>query len=88
MQRDYIKEHTGVKHVPGTWPMYSDAAGVHPDQRKEAYEASVKQGCPTNFDALGRAVFTSQKHKKQYCEANGLYDRNGGYGDPQRGKRR
>lgn len=68
----------------GTWPMYSDAMGVHPDQAKEAYSESIKMGVPTSFDNQGRAIFNSAGHRKAYCEAYGVYDRNGGYGDPQR----
>lgn len=70
--------------APGTWPMHSDAAGVNPNQREEAYRESVASGVPTHFDSSGCAIFTSQGHRRKYCEAHGLYDRNGGYGDPQR----
>ena len=67
-----------------TWPLYSDAVGVHPDQVGEAWGHSRSQGVPTEFTADGRAIFTSARHRKQYCEAYGYFDRNGGYGDPQR----
>lgn len=66
------------------WPMCSDAAGVHPDQVAEAQAAATGLGVPTEFTPDGRAVFRSPRHRKLYCEAVGLYDRNGGYGDPQR----
>ena len=32
----------------------------------------------------GRAIFNSRAHRKRYCESIGMFDRNGGYGDPQR----
>ena len=86
MERDFGAEHGSTVHNYGaTWPMCSDGAGVHPKQRKEAYEASVRAGVPTDFNAEGQAVFTSAKHKKAYCEAFGMYDRNGGYSDARRG---
>lgn len=80
--RNIRAEHTDVRHTPGNWPMKSDAAGVHPDQIQEAYQHSVKVGIPTEFTPDGRAVFTSRKHRRDYCRAIGLHDRNGGYGDP------
>jgi hypothetical protein len=79
-KRDFQAE-APTKHTPGNWPMHSYAAGVSPDQRKEAYEASVKAGVPTYFDENGDAVFKSRAHRKKYCEAVGLYDRDAGYGD-------
>jgi len=66
----------------GNWPMHSDGAGVHPRQRDAAYRESVKMGVPTGFDERGRAIFETQKHRKDYCEANFLHDNDGGYGDP------
>ena len=84
LKRDMVAEMKGFKNSPGAWPLYSDAAGVAPDQVKEAYEHSVRIGIPTEFTPDGRAIFRSRRHRKEYCEAIGLYDRNGGYGDPQR----
>ena len=71
------------RNTAGTWPMHSWAAGVHPSQRKEAYDESVRVGVPTQFDANGDAIFTSRKHRKDYCKAKGLCDWNAGYGDPE-----
>ena len=81
-KRNICAEHANTKHTPGNWPMKSDAAGVHPDQIKEAHQHSIKIGIPTEFTPDGRAVFTGRKHRKDYCRAIGLHDRNGGYGDP------
>lgn len=80
-KRDFRGE-LSPRACTGNWPMYSDAAGVHPDQIKEAYEKSVKDGVPTQFTPDGRAIFTSRKHRKDYCRTIGMHDRNGGYGDP------
>jgi len=82
--RNLRAEHAGIRHPPGNWPMKSDAAGVAASQVKEAIEHSKTIGIPTDFTPDGRAIFTSAKHRKRYCEAVGLYDRNGGYSDPQR----
>lgn len=82
--RDFVAEHRGFAHKPGNWPMRSDAAGVLPIQIGEAREESIKRGVPTEFTKDGQAIFTSAEHRKKYCESHGMYDRNGGYGDPQR----
>lgn len=69
---------------PGCWPMVSDAVGVHPDQVIDAQKHAEKIGVPTRFNALGQAIFESPGHRKAYCERTGRYDRNAGYGDPQK----
>lgn len=81
-KRNIRAEHVDIKHTPGNWPMKSDAAGVHPDQIAEARSHSIKAGVPTDFTPDGRAIFTGKKHRKDYCRAIGLHDRNGGYSDP------
>ena len=83
--RDYAAERGAmIPERQNTWPMYSDAAGVHPDQIPQAMQVARERGVATDFTADGRAIFTSAKHRKDYCELYGLYDRNGGYSDPQR----
>ena len=79
--RDIAAEHQGTKPKPGTWPMHSDFAGVNPSQNREAYEHSVREGVPTEFDKTGAAIFTSREHRKKYLKIAGLYDRDAGYGD-------
>lgn len=82
--RDIVAEHQGFSDTPGNWPQKSDAVGCHPDQIEDERKRSVAQGCPTEFTPDGRRIFTSAGHRKRWCELNGYYDRNGGYGDPQR----
>ena len=84
LQRDLRAEQCGYRHTPGAWPLLSDAAGVAPHQIPEAIEHARKKGVPTDFTPDGRAILTSREHRKRYCESIGLYDRSGGYGDPQR----
>jgi hypothetical protein len=83
-KRDIAREHGGNVHRPGNWPLKSDAAGVHPLDVTEAMAHASSIGIPTDFTADGRAVFTSARHRKAYCQAIGMYDRNGGFSDPQR----
>lgn len=76
---------TGVakqrRNAPGGWPLHSDSAGVHPCQREEAYNDSVANGVPTEFDPIGRAIFTSREHRRRYLRTYKLADKDGGYGD-------
>tara|TARA_R110002167_G_scaffold47431_7_gene140473 strand:- start:7091 stop:7462 length:372 start_codon:yes stop_codon:yes gene_type:complete len=81
--RNYTAEHARTP-VGGcaSWPMKSDAAGVHPDQCQEFSENSAKMGVSTEFDKkTGQAIFTSRSHRAKYLKAMGFHDRNGGYGD-------
>jgi hypothetical protein len=74
-------------HAPSCWPMWSDNAGVNPDQVREATEACRAHGVPTEFcKETGQVKWEDAAHRKRYCELPGLnyYDRNGGYSDPQR----
>jgi len=84
LKRDLQGEHGAFRNTPGNWPLYSDAAGVNPDQIPEAVAEARRCGVPTDFTSDGCAIFTDPAHRRRYCEAHGLYDRNGGYGDPQR----
>lgn len=82
LTRDLEAEHGPARGGCGTWPLRSDAAGVHPDQAKDAYEHSVSVGVPTQFDPrTGQAIFTDRSHRKRYLAARGFIDRNAGYGD-------
>ena len=68
--------------IAGNWPMVSTAAGVAASQATEAMVEAKQMGVPTDFTPDGDAIFTSRQHRKRYCQAVGLHDRNGGYSDP------
>ena len=66
-------------HVAGVtgnagWPMKSDAFGVVPlpGAIKEAYEESVRQGVPTDYDREGFAILTDENHKRRLGKAQKL----------------
>lgn len=80
--RDIAAEHAGFTNSPDIWPMASDAAGVHPNQVEGVRDRARQRGIPTEFTRDGRPIFTSARHRKRYCEAVGLYDRNAGPSDP------
>ena len=83
--RDIAADLTGSARSTGKgWPLLSDAMGVHPDQIAEAREHAARHSVPTDFAPDGRAILRSRDHRKRYGELIGMYDRNGGYGDPQK----
>ena len=84
-KRDMYKEMGGIPQGScAKWPILSDAVGVGHDQVDEARAESVRLGVPTDFTADGRAILRTPRHRKEYCEALGFFDRDGGYSDPQR----
>lgn len=70
---------------PWARPLASDALAVHPKQIKEAVEDARKKGVALDFDKHGRPLFRDRNHRKRYCKAYGIFDRDGGYGDAQKG---
>lgn len=65
------------------WPIYSDALGVNPDQIPEAQATLAKHGVQAQYTPDGRAIVNDARHRRDWCRAVGLFDRNGGYSDPQ-----
>lgn len=77
-------QHKLNSTVPANYPMVCTAAGVHPGQIKEHMEHLRKMGCgQVDHTKDGDVIFRDKNQRKQVCEALGLYDRNGGYSDPQ-----
>jgi hypothetical protein len=62
--------------------MASYAAGVEPEEVPEMMEFDRQHGVQTEYNEEGDPVFTSAAHRKRYCEAHGIFDRNAGYSDP------
>lgn len=81
MHRDFHTDFGG-RHVPGNWPMTSYAAGVHPKQIPEMVKFDADHGVPTHYSEDGDPILTSPKHRRKYCEAHGMFDRNAGLSDP------
>ena len=82
MEIDMVAQHGKTVATPGKWPMESDAAGVHPDQAKELSEHVRVRGVPTEINMeTGNPIFTSQAHRKRFCQVTNLYDRNASFGD-------
>ncbi|KKK69897.1 hypothetical protein LCGC14_2929440 [marine sediment metagenome] len=66
---------------PGGWPIVSETSGVHPSQIKEAEAFTRKQGVPTHYTKDGRPILTNRSHRRKFCKAMGMRDRDAGYGD-------
>jgi hypothetical protein len=64
------------------WPIYSDAMGVNPEQIPEAIEKMEQAGVKMEYTGEGEAILTGPAHRKAAARVAGLFDRNGGYGDP------
>ena len=82
MRRDLQAEHGGHRASPGTYPMESDALGVHPDQIAEQQKFDAAHGVAADFTKEGAVVFRDKKHRREYCRVQGVHDRNAGYSDP------
>ena len=81
MVRDFHAE-SGRQYHGDIWPMASYAAGVHPKQIPEMKKFDREHGVPTDYTEEGDPVLTSPSHRRKYCQAHGLFDRNAGYSDP------
>lgn len=66
--------------VPG-WQkkVVSESLAVHPDQVQEFVDDAKKLGVPTEFQPSGEPIFTSTDHKRRYCKAYHMRERNAYY---------
>lgn len=81
------KSLAGCASLVGWKHLESEALAVHPDDVAEATADAVKKGVPTDFNPeTGAPIFRSREHRKEYMLRYGFYDRDGGYGDAQRGQ--
>jgi hypothetical protein len=81
--REASERHRSSATCPGTYPMVSMNAGVHPDQIKEHMEHLRSRGCgQVDHTPDGDIVFNDKSQRKKVLETLGIYDRNAGYGDP------
>lgn len=66
------------------WPILSDALGVNPEHIGESVKKLAEVGVSAEYTEDGRAVLRDPRHRRDWARAAGVFDRNGGYGDPQR----
>lgn len=80
--------HAGISTCPSNYPMSCEAMAVNPEDVKRQKAEDRRKGVrETNYTKSGSPIFEDKSHRREYCESQGFFDRNGGYGDPQRGSR-
>ena len=80
MCRDWLVDF-GRQRSGKNWPYFSYAAGVHPKQVPEMMKFDKEHGVSTEY-LDGDPQMKSPSHRRKYCEAHGLFDRNAGLSDP------
>lgn len=82
-KRDFSRQRQGLGGLDSTpgWPIASEGLGVHPAQIPEMEKFYRDHGVPTQHTPDGRPLMRNRAHRRQVCEARGVIDRNGGYGD-------
>ncbi len=73
--KDLKAGYTRAQAAKGSWPLESDAAGVHPTQIPEAMAEAKRLGVRVEFRKNGAAIFDTPRDRKRYCKAIGLVDR-------------
>jgi hypothetical protein len=59
--------------------------GVAPEQIEHAMGVDKGYGVPARYNSkTGAVIWESPRHRREWCEAHGYYDRNAGYSDPVR----
>lgn len=72
----------GFRHTPSAWPKKCLASAVQPHQVAEAQSAFARAGVRVEFDRDGVPTYESRSHRRAALASIGLFDRDGGYSDP------
>jgi hypothetical protein len=75
----FVKDSKGAGNVRMPYSpsrvIVSEAAAVHPKDRKEASDHARKHGFAIDFDHHGRPRFTSHRQQKAYLKTIGMYNK-------------
>lgn len=82
LRREFKAHDRTQRRKLAKWPMTSWSAAINPEDVDKTREYDRAHGVPTDYNKHGEPIFTSQKHRANYCRVHELYDRNAGYGDP------
>jgi hypothetical protein len=74
--RDVEHEHRGAAGSSAGWPLWSDAAAVHPDDVPKVSESLRRHGVLCEFDRLGRPKFENAAHRRSVLGRFAMHDRN------------
>lgn len=81
---DGATQFTSAISHPSTRRLESDALGCHPSQVSEMNARAKRAGLTgIYYRPDGVCVMNSRGQRKKWAEQNGMFDKNGGYGDPQ-----
>lgn len=80
-----VSHRTLERRKGRTWPMESEAMGlINTEDLPEAHAMDRHLGVgDVDYSKEGNPIFTSASQRKRFCEAHGMFDKNGGYSDPQ-----
>ncbi len=81
MDRDWQADF-GKQRIADIYPYPSTALGVHPDQVAERMRFDKEAGVPTVYNDEGDPIMLNKKHRREFCRAHGVHDRNASYSDP------
>jgi len=76
LTRDIAAEHIGTVPTCKGWPIWSDAAAVHPSLVPETRERMARNGVHVDFSPDGRPKFESAAHRRAALKQLGHFDRN------------
>jgi hypothetical protein len=77
LTRDVAADHAMSPSTSAGWPMYSDAAAVHPDIVPQVKSDLYSKGVSVDFDRNGRPKFDNAAHRRAALRAMGMHDRRG-----------
>ncbi len=81
MKRDYQADF-GKQRFADIWPYASAALGVHPEEIQNRMAFDKEMGVPTEYDGDGDPIMRNATHRRDFCRAHKVHDRNAGYSDP------
>lgn len=77
LTRDVAADHAASLPTSAGWPLWSDAAAVHPDLVPQVKTDLYSKGVSVDFDRNGRPKFDNAAHRRAALRAMGMHDRRG-----------
>lgn len=77
LTRDITAEHIGTIPTSAGWPIWSDAAAVHPSDVPQTKQMLSSHGVHVEFSSDGRPKFENAAHRRAALRRLGMHDRNG-----------
>ena len=81
MNRNYQADF-GKQYHADIYPYPSTALGVHPEEVKHRMKFDSDMGVPTVYNSEGDPIMLNATHRRKFCRAHGVHDRNASYSDP------